>query len=239
MSFLGGFARSLQQGLVKDQDADRAMSREQQMAELRKKYEDELVNPSMTKVEGEEEVFFNSRGKELYRRQLSANELAENKAKLDKVSAEGRRAVAEADVSVKNAGNYDEDRRLGLEDKAAQRAIQREQLGISRGHLGVAQRGLDIRERESKEAKADQVTATLLEAGDLGDVSAMALSEQYDLELQAAETEAERQKVIAKYLGTARNRLMKAKQANALELRQAGGSGAGLYLPAPPTLPGN
>lgn len=236
-AFWGGFAGTLRDSRVKDEDAARQLDRDKALQELKKKYESEIVDSSQTTIEGTRRVMRNQFGDVISSTELTPDQIAAEKAKLAKVVAEGNRAVAEAEVSSKDAANYDADRQLSLEDKQLARQLQREQMAISRGHLGVAQRGLDIREREAKEAKADQVTALFFEAGDLGDASAMSLVEQYEMELDQANSEAERQRIIAKYLGQARNNLMKAKQANALELRKA--SQGGLDLTQPVVLPGN
>lgn len=236
MSFLGGFARTLGNSLIKDQDSDRELSRAAQMEELRKKYADELVSPDMTKVEGEEEVFYNARGKELYRRKLSANELAENKAKLDKTTAEGRRAVAEADVASKEATYFDEDRNLSLEDKKLQRQLQQAQVAQGWSRIGLDRERLDYDREEKKDLKAYEVIELLNEADGEGDSSAAALSERYEMRLDAAKDQDERDKIIAEYRGIARNLLTKIKQRNAIEQRQV--SSGGLDLPPPP-MPGN
>lgn len=237
-AFWSGFAGTMRDSRIKDRDSERDVEREDALMRLKKKYESEIVDSSQTTIEGTAEVRRNKFGDVISQRELSPDELAAKKAQLDKVAADARRAGAEADVSVKDAALYDEDRQLSLEDKKIARDLQREQLNISRGHLGVAQRGLDIRERDAKEAKADQVTALFFEAGDLGDASAMSLVEQYEMELENAPNEAARQRVISKYLGQARNNLMKAKQQNALELRRASGSGMPPTLEYP-AMPGN
>lgn len=235
--FWGGFAGTLRDERIKDSDAARQLDRDKALQELKKKYESEIVDSSQTTIEGTRRVMRNQFGDVISSTELTPDQIAAEKAKLAKVVAEGNRAVAEAEVSSKDAANYDADRQLSLEDKKIARDLQREQLNISRGHLGVAQRGLDIREREAKEAKADQVTALFFEAGDLGDTSAMSEVEQYEMELEQADSEAERQRIIAKYLGQARNRLMKVKQQNAIDLRNTG-RGVPTTLETP-ELPGN
>lgn len=150
-AFWGGFADTMLQGRLRDQEAQREIDKEQRLAELKRKYEGQIVDSQLTQIVGNEEIRYNKFGEEMFRRALSAEELAVRKAAVDKGSAEARRAVTEADMSDYTYGNREEDRRMSLEDRTLERAVKQAQ--IDQGW-----RSLDIsaaRNRDDRQARQD------------------------------------------------------------------------------------
>lgn len=229
-AFWGGFARSLKDNIDADMDMERDLAKQDKLEQLKKKYEAEIIDSSQTQVVGNEEVRYNKYGTEISRRALSPEELAMRKAAVDKASADARRSVTEADMSDYQYGNREEDRAL---DRATKQA------GVDQGwaHVNIARDRLNRDMTREEKDRAELVTTTLFEAGDNGDVSAMALMEQYDMELEAAKDKEDRERVIAKYLGLARNRLMDTKARTQQQYRQGNTpwslEGTGPTLPPP------
>jgi hypothetical protein len=124
MSFLTGFAKSLQGSLAKDSDAAREMEKQRMLMELQKKYEAEIVRADLTTVEGDgaggfKEVRRNQYGDTINERVLSPEEAEERKAELDRVKAASRAAIAGADSAEFQAENQEEVFSLDMEAKRA------------------------------------------------------------------------------------------------------------------------
>lgn len=152
-AFWGGFASSLKERLDSDFNSEQEFKRQRMLMELKKEFEAEIIDNQLTQIEGNEEVLYNKYGEVLRRRQLSPDQIAARQAELQKVQAEARRAGAEADVKVKDSEFYDDDRKRKLDNEAADNRRADEQVGISRGHLGVAQERLSLDRDNKDEAK--------------------------------------------------------------------------------------
>jgi hypothetical protein len=211
-AFWGGFADTLKDIRLEDRAGEKEMERQDALMRMKEKYQAKIVDSQQTTIEGTTEVRRNQFGDVISRRELSPEEADARKAQLAKTQADAARSTAEAGISAKSLETFDDDRRVRLEESASVRAAR--EANVAQGWAGVANasKRLSLDEARLGRAEADLVTSTLFEAGDLGDVSAMSLLEEYDRELTQATDEKQRQRVIAKYLGTAKNRLMQVKQ---------------------------
>ena len=228
-AFWGGFASTLLDDRLDTQKRSRDLEDNEAIQKMKEKYQAKIVDSQQTTIEGTTEVRRNQFGDMIGRRELSPEEAEARKAALEKTKAETSRSVAEAGVATKDFEFYDANRQLKLDDAAS--VIAAREATTAQGWAGVANanKRLSLDEQRLGRAEADLVTSTLFEAGDLGDVSAMSLLEEYDRELTQAADEKQRQRVIAKYLGTAKNRLMQAKQT----MRGTNASGMPSFLSNP------
>lgn len=223
-AFWGGFSSTLLDDRLDTQKRSRDMEDNEAIQKMKEKYEARLVDSTQTTIEGTTEVRRNKMGDVIGRRELSPEEAARMKADLGKVEADASRSTSEAGISAKKLQTFDADRQVSLDDAASVRSAR--EASTSQGWARVANdnKRLSLDEQRLGRAEADMVTTTLFSAGDLGDVSALSLLGEYDRELSEAKTEKERQRVIAKYLGTAQNRLRAAKEADLLARKGAAGS---------------
>ena len=223
-AFFAGFADTLKDIRLDDRKRTRDLEDADALQRLKKKYESEIVDNQATRIVGSDEIRYNKFGDEISRRTLSPEELSARKAELAKTEADARKAGAEADMSVKDRDFYDEDRSLDVEEKRSIRAAR--EAGVAQGWAGVANstRGLDLQEARLNKEGEDEVTALLYEADGAGDSSAAALQKRYLMRLEQATTKAQKQQIIAEYKGIARNLLAKIRQANAIEVKRAGGA---------------
>jgi hypothetical protein len=172
-------AKSLGGSLEKNAEAQRRMQEQVNIMELQKKYADELIDPRMTRVEGNMEIYRNARGQELSRRELSPEEVADRKRVRDKEDADTRSAVAGAGLAEFNLGAAPEDKALDREnirsamaDRAASRGIAGAQLGIARERLELDRENQDYTRGEALEEKVAVAEEILLTVGNTGNVSA-------------------------------------------------------------------
>jgi len=231
-SFWGGFARTMLDDRREDDKRKADFDRERNLLELRKKYESEIVDSQQTEIVGTEEVRYNKFGTEISRRALGPEQIAQRKAALEVANAEARRASALAGRAENELRDYDVDKQLERTERQNIQAARADQS--SQGWARIAQDNERISlDRETRsEMNRDEVTAILMEAGDEGDVSAMSLLDQYDMEYEQAKNKSEQSRVIAKYKGLARQRLNKVKAG----LRASGSSSLDNILNA--TVPG-
>lgn len=226
-AFWGGFANTLKDIRLDDRNREKNLEDADALERLKEKYAAKIVKD--TKIIGSDEVRYNQFGDEISRRTLSAEELAAKKAALAKTEAEASEATARAGITTKDFANYDEDRTFALDEKKSIRASREHGDRLASERVGLDRERLNQDRTRAEQTETEKVTEVLFQAGDIGDTSAMALLGEYEAELEAATTKEERKRVIAKYLGEARNRLMKAQAA----LRGQGQSGG----PSPPFKP--
>lgn len=210
-SFWGGFARTMLDDRREDDKRKADFDREKNLLELRKKYEAEIVDSQQTQIEGNMEVGYNKFGTKIYERVLSPERLAERKAKLDAANAEARRAGALAGTAEAELRDYDVDKKLERSERQSIQAAREAQTAQGWTRIAQDNERLSLDRETRSDMNRDEVTAILMEAGDEGDVSAMSLLDQYDMEFEQAKDKAERSRVIAKYKGLARQRLNKTK----------------------------
>lgn len=119
----GGFARTLNDNITKDRDAEREEASFAKRARMQKELEKEFAADviARTAIVGDREVMYNSRGDIVTERFLTPEELAEKKAALDKTLADTRAATATAGITEKNLNTYDE--RFSLDKQQTQAAI--------------------------------------------------------------------------------------------------------------------
>lgn len=125
MSFSwGGFARTLNDNITKDRDAEREEASFAKRARMQKELEKEFAADviARTAIVGDREVMYNSRGDIVQERFLTPEELAEKKAALDKTLADARASTATAGITEKNLNTYDE--RFSLDKLQTQEQIQ-------------------------------------------------------------------------------------------------------------------
>jgi hypothetical protein len=118
----GGFARTLNENITKDRDAEREEAsyarRKRMEMELEKEFGAEII--ARTAIEGNQEIGYNQYGDRIRTRLLTAEELAERTAELNKIKADARAAEAGAGVAEKNYETYDERWSLDQEQTRAQ-----------------------------------------------------------------------------------------------------------------------
>lgn len=119
MSFLSGFARTLQGSMAKDSDAAREMDKQRMLMELKKKYESEIVRADLTTIEGNIEKRRNQFGDVISERELSPEEADQRKAELERIKAQSRAALAGAESAEFQVENQDEILSLDMEGKRA------------------------------------------------------------------------------------------------------------------------
>jgi hypothetical protein len=143
----GGFARTLNENITKDRDAEREEQsyerRLRMQKELEKLYADEVV--SRTVLEGDTEVMYNSRGRRIGERILSPEELAEAEAERKKVAAEARNAEATAGFNEFRLQTAPEDRALDRTLTQEQIASQRHSRAMDSARISIAERELGLR----------------------------------------------------------------------------------------------
>lgn len=143
-AFWGGFAGSLKDRLDDDRRAERDLEKEDKLLQLKKKYEQEIIDSSLTQIVGNEEIRYNKYGTEISRRTLNPEELAIRKAAMDKSTADARRAVTEADMSEYDYGNREEDRTYKLEDRNLEREATRARIDQGWGALDLQRERNDL-----------------------------------------------------------------------------------------------
>lgn len=131
MSFLSGFARSLEGSMAKESDAAREMEKQRMLMELKKKYEAEIVRADLTTIEGNIEKRRNQFGDVISERELSPEEAEVRKAEIDKLKAATRSAIAGADSAEFEVENQDEILGLDMEAKRANIAQSRASAAAS------------------------------------------------------------------------------------------------------------
>jgi hypothetical protein len=118
----GGFARTLNENITKDRDAEREEAtyarRKRMEMELEKEFGAEII--ARTAIEGNTEVGYNRYGDRIRTRTLTAEELAQRTAELNKIKADARAAEAGAGVAERNLDTYDERWSLDKEQTRAQ-----------------------------------------------------------------------------------------------------------------------
>lgn len=216
-AFWGGFADTIKGRMDAEFSADLESKKQRARLELEREFAKELVDSSQTKIVGNEEVTYNKYGEEIRRRPLSPQEL-------EQIDLGVRKTRAEVGKSEKELAVFDEDRNWERDYKNRELGIRGRGLDLQEARLNRADKDDMLRER-------DNVIALFMEAGDIGDNSAMAMLGRYDMEYQAATTDEQRRAVIAKYLGQARERLNTVRARLQRESR-AGNSMFGLDNPA-------
>lgn len=142
-AFWGGFAG----GVQKQRDVEYAEAQEEKKMRLAKEleaeYDGKLVDSSQTTYEGDFEVKRNKNGNVISRRQLAPEEIAERKARQEKLAAETRGTVARASVDEKEAKFVD--RRLALDETQALASIEssRASAAGSRAAASLSQQRFD------------------------------------------------------------------------------------------------
>lgn len=230
-AFFSGFANTLKDIRLDDRKRTRDLEDADALQRLKKKYEAEIVDNSMTKIIGSDEVRYNKFGDEIGRRTLSPEELSARKAELAKIEADAATATATAGIKNKELGSYD--KRLSLDEEVARSGMRNDSARVS-----IAQEGNNIsRERLNADIsrldKGDEseVIALIQEANGMGASSADALQERYLTRLDSAKTKQERERIVAEYKGAARSLLNRIKQENAIEQRRAAGGGMPEFKP--------
>lgn len=247
-AFWGGFAESLKGRLDQENAIDLDMQREERLQELKKKYEQEIIDSNQTQIVGNEEVRYNKFGTEISRRQLSPEEIAMRKAAVDKTTADARKSVADAGMSEFDYGNREADRQMALDDAASIRAAREAQVQQGWGSLEVQRtRNRDDREARVQDrlfqdvqknyneviAALEQVGADALGANGITSPAAeaeVAMAEIDGLINAGNYTAANR--AIAALKGRLRNPVLKA-EAKARDSNAFSLDGSGFALPAP------
>lgn len=146
------------------------------------------------------------------------------RAAVEGTVSDATKKAADAKTSTVNSQFAEQDATLGISErqeriKSAQhtRSIQSASLGLDRARLALQ----DPDSSSSVESAANQVRTVLREAGNSTEdkVSADSLLAAFNVDLASASSPQEKKRVVADYLGVARNRLNKAQQAAAKELR--------------------
>jgi hypothetical protein len=238
----GGFARSLSDRMNKANDMaaeEAAYSRRKKMEmELEKQYGAEVV--SRTAVEGNEEVSYNKYGDKIRSRLLTAEELAERQAALDKTLADARKSKADATVSEVQAEYAPEATRLSLDATRTNIAQSQEAIATSRTTRNLAQRRFDVEVGNGNvlpkelQAAVDDVRVMIHTLNGDGVNTAEGLEKAFEAELNAAIVKKdidEARRVIARYKGQLNRPFTRAKTE---DTTRASGGLDGFNMPPPP-----
>lgn len=139
----GGFARTLNDNIIKNQDAEREEAswtrRKKMEMELEKQYGAEVV--SRTAIVGNEEISYNKFGDKIRSRLLTAEELAVRKAEVDQTVAGAKKAVFEADTAPE-AFQLNQD--IGRQQiRASQAGMANDAIRTRNDTLRASREGLD------------------------------------------------------------------------------------------------
>lgn len=237
-----GFARTLNDNITKDRDAEREQTlwerRKKMEMELEKQYAAEVV--ARTVLEGNKEVMYNSRGDRIRERVLSPEEVAEREAALRKIKAEAENAEVTTGYNRFRLETAPEDRELDrtltMEQITSQRhgramdsgrlALERERVALDRAASGGLPKEL------AKEA--DEVLMMINATPPDGVNSPQAMEQAFLASLDAAGDVNEARRIIARVKGQILNRYTQGQtQARSTNSGMFGGLDAQGALPPP------
>ena len=203
-AFWGGFADTY--GGIMDEkrqanlSAETEAKKQRMLKELEKEFGQEIIDNSLTRVEGNEEVRYNKYGTEVSRRPLSAAEIEQRDLGTRKVRADVTSAEAGAEVAGLERDNYEEDRIFN-------RSLQQGQLDLQRANVGIAQQRLELEKQKLSPAAdqaANEIVSALYAADGTGGVNSGAgLAQAFMADLDAAVSESAKLQVIAQWRGKA------------------------------------
>lgn len=188
--FVGGFAGSLKENLDRERIASEEEARElrklKARMELEKEFEQDIIDSSQTRIEGDGaggfiERRYNKRGQPLGERRLSAAEAQERQMAADKAKAELSSAQVEAEFKPRILQS-------GLDTDAVQREAAR--ASAANSYSAIEERRLDragdggIGKELAKEVAAAE--ELIFAAADDGVTSAEAVAEQFYSDIEEA-----------------------------------------------------
>lgn len=192
MSILGGALEGLGAVLVdhgqKETQFERDTKRRQLEEELKKKYEGQIIDPSQTRIEGNQEIRYNKYGEKISTRTLSPEEAEARQLELEEKRTKTQRAKAETASAEAEAKYKPRVFESTLESQAASRDASRASAENARGRLSLDQKQYDDRISQAQQDRVNEAEQLIYAVGNNGDASAAQKAELLSAKLTAAKS---------------------------------------------------
>ena len=194
-------------GLLMQYSADKMQAksdakRREAEAALKRQYEEQIVDPDQTRIEGKQEVRYNKFGAEINRRTLAQEEIEARRMELEERRAKTQRATAEAEAASVEAEYKPRVLDSTLESQAAARDASRASAESSRASAETTRARLSLDERKYEEGitsamqeKINSAEQLLYAAAQGPDASAQQKAELLRAQLEAAKTKGDEMEI--------------------------------------------